>query len=341
MYYKSVFNFKIHHGYFLDNGDQKFLPIDIGTDKKMAEDDKKNALKEYDFSEYLTIKPTQSTERVFKNYRIVLRTYSEGFRLLVNTEKNDTKFEPIIPLDDDVTFTFELQSTDPYFYNYTALSNTSKNSMYLFANVKPINQEASFENIFENNGGPIDSRFLLKEEATRDLIKTIAAEDELLASINGQFSTTNFIQFIQEDETLKASQKKSRIINLLNQAIQRKKQQRVIGYVRLTIKGSGGNDLIQFSEDQQRITENAPEFTISFINRKTFWRFISSSDDITLTTKSEKWLSKNGFTEIIGKSTDDDTSDFDPEPEKEYQFPNPTVESITNKDNIDYSEIFI
>lgn len=341
MYYRSVFKFNIHHGYFLDKGDLKFLPIDIDNDKKMTDDDKKNALKEYDLLEYLTIKPTQSTQRVFKNYRIVLRTYSEGFRLLVNTVKNETKYEPIIPFEDDMTFTFELKSTDPCFYNYTALSNASENSMYLFTNVKPINQEASFENVFENKGGPIDNRFLLKEEATREIIKTIAAEDESFASINGQFTITNSIQFIEEDETLATNEKERRINDLLNQVIQRKKQQRVIGYVRLTIKGDGGNNLLEFNGDLQSIKETTPEFTISFINRKTFWRFISSSDDITLTTKKKKWLSKNGFTEIIGESTDDAPSDFDPEPEKEYKFPNPTIDSIKKENNKDYSEIFI
>jgi hypothetical protein len=343
MYYKSLFNLKIHHGYFLDKGDQKFLPIE-NDDKLMSGDDKEISLKEYDFSDYLVIKPTQSTQRIFKNYKVVLRTHSEGFRLLVNTQKDEEKYRPIIPFEDDVTFTFELQSTDPYFHNYTALSNASEFNMYLFTNVEPNNQEISFKNVFENKGGPIDNRYLLKEETTRDLIKTIAAEDESFASVDGQFTITNSIRLIEEDETLTANEKESRITDLLNRVIERKRQRRIVGYVRLTIKGDGGNgenDLLAFVGNQQSIKETTLESTISFINRKTFWRFFSSSDNTTLITKNKKWLSKNGFTEIIGKSTDDDPSDFDPEPQKEYIFPNPTVESITNKDNIDYSEIFI
>ena len=340
MYYKSLFNLKIHHGYFLDKGEQKFLPIE-NDDKLMDGDDKEASLKEYDFSDFLVVKPTQSTQRIFKNYKVVLRTHSEGFRLLVNTKKDEEKFRPIIPFEDEITFTFELQSIDPYFHNYTNLSNASEFKMYLFTNVVPNDQEVIFKHVFENKGGPIDSRYLLKEETTRDLIRTIAAEDESFASIDGQFTITNSIQLIEEDETLTANEKESRITELLNEVIQRKKQQRVVGYVRLTIKGDGEHDLLTLDGNQQNIKETTLESTISFINRKTFWRFFSSSDNTTLITKNKKWLSKNGFTEIIGKSTDDDRSDFDPEPIKEYIFPNPTVESITNKDNIDYSEIFI
>ncbi|MFY0630360.1 MAG: hypothetical protein JXR05_08260 [Flavobacteriaceae bacterium] len=343
MYYKLLFNINIHHGYFLDKGDQKFLSIENG-DKLMSENDKETSLKEYNFSEYLTIKPSRSTQRIFKNYKMVLRIHSEGVRLLVNTEKDEEKYSPIIPFEDDVTFTFELQSTDPYFQNYTELSKASEHRMYLFTNVEPSNQDASFKTIFEDKGGPIDNRYLLKEEATRDLIKTIAAEDESFASLDGQFNITHSIQFIEEDETLTENEKESRITDLLNQVIQRKKQQKIVGYVRLTIKGDGNdgeNDLLKLEANEQSIKETIPESTISFINRQTFWRFHSSSDDVTLITKNKKWLSKNGFTEIIGKATDEDPSDFDPEPEKEYIFPNPTVESITNKDNIDYSEIFI
>ncbi|MBL4605330.1 MAG: hypothetical protein JKY02_06650 [Flavobacteriaceae bacterium] len=340
MYYKSLFNLNIHHGYFLDKGAEKFLTIE-SDDDKMSKEDKEASLKEYDFSEYLILKPTQSTQRIFKNYKVVLRKHSEGFRLLANTLENETKYEPIIPFENDVTFTFELQSTDPYFHNYTELSIATEPKLYLFTNIKPNGQEDSFETISENKGGPIDSRFLLTKEASRALITTIAAEDESFASIDGQFTITHSIQFIEEDETLSTNEKESKITDLLNQFIQRKKQQRVVGYVRLTIKGDGDIGLLDFNEGQQTIKETTPEFTISFINRKTFWRFYSSSDDIILTTKNKKWLSKNGFTEIIGKSTDDDPSDFDPEPEKEYTFPNPTIESITNKDNIDYSEIFI
>ncbi len=342
MYYKSLFNINIHHGYFLDQGERKFLPIFPEDEAdKLETDEKESALSEYDVSKFLTIQPTSSTKRIAKNYKIITRLHSQGLRVLVNTEENETEFQPIIPLEDDVTLTFEIQATDTYFNNYTALNSLSDNKLYLFTNVEPSDQEADFENIFENNGGPIDDRFLLKEEASRDLIKNIAAEDEPFTSVTGQFSITHTIQLIEEDDTLTNNEKETQIANLINTIIQRKKKNRVVGYLRLTIKGDGGNDLLEFDGDEQKIKETTPEFTISFINRKTFWRFISTSDGVTLTTENEKWLSKNGFVEIIGQSTDDDDSDFDPEPIKEYKFPNPTVNSIKKENNNYYSEIFI
>lgn len=347
MYYKSLFNINIHHGYFLDKGEVKFLPIDIDNDEKMEDDDKEASLKEYNFLEYLSVVPTQSTEQIFKNYKGVLRKHAKGFRVLVNTLKKQTKHEPIIPFEKDITFTFQLKSTDPYFHNYTTLSDASENRMYLFTNVVPNNQEAVFKNVFDDKGGPIDNRYLLNEEATRDLIRTITVEDESFTTVDDPLTISNSIQYIEKNETLTEDEKETEIANLLNEVIQRKKKQRVIGYVRLTIKGDGEDgkkDLLNLVEDEQSIKGTTLESTISFINRKTLWRFVSSSDDVTLTTKDEKWLSKNGFTEIIGKSTDENPSDFDPEPVKDYKFPNPTVEiikKVNNEDNQYYSEIFI
>ncbi|MGJ8744929.1 hypothetical protein [Polaribacter sp.] len=338
MYYKSLFNINIHHGYFLDKGNEKFLPIDVGDDE-MTEEDKKLALSVYSLSDYLTIKPTSATQKICKNYKVIFKKSTSGFRVLVNTKEN----KPIIPFEDHITFTFALQFTDAYFQNYTNMSSLSENEMYLFTNVVPENQ-VDFENIFENNGGAINAKFSLDEIATRNLIQEIAAEDDFFLP-STQFSISNAIQLVNEDKALENNQPKKdeKITEILHKAIQLQKQQHILGYVRLTIKGDNVEEnLLTYINDEQFVEESHPVFTISFINRKTKWRFFSAIDEKIFITKEEKWLSKNGFTEIIGKPPDLETpSDLTPEPDKDYQFPNPTIESITNQDNVDYSEIFI
>jgi hypothetical protein len=341
MYYRALFNINIHHGYFLDQGERKFLPINLEDEAdKLDVDEKESALNEYDFSSFLTVKPTLSTHRICKNYKIITRQHSQGFRVLVNTKDN----QPIISLEDDLTLTFELQLKDPYFYHYTNVSSLSEKKLYLFTNVVPVNQ-VDFENIFENENKPINGDFLLDEEGTRNLLKSIAAEDESFLSASDQFSITHAIQLIQEDESLDTQAKKdAEIVKLLDLVIQRKKKQKVIGYVRLTIKGdSEDENLLTYQNDEQFMKDPHSNFTISFINRKTFWRYKDRADDVTLTTMTDKWLSKNGFVEITGKSSEDNPSDFDPEPVKDYVFPNPTIDIIKHEDNTNkyYSEIFI
>ena len=193
------------------------------------------------------------------------------------------------------------------------------------------------ENIFENNGGPIGSKFSLDENATRNLLKDIAAENESFLTATDQFSLTHAIQLIKEKASLTTLEKEAEIIVLLNKAIKRKKQQRIIGYIRLRIRGDDNQYLFKFG-----VVDEIPEFTFSFVNRKTKWRYFSASDNKTFITIEDKWLSKNGFTEIIGKPPDITTpSDLNPQPNKEYRFPNPTIESITNENNIDYSDVYI
>lgn len=340
MYYRSLFNFNIHHGYFLDKGQEKFLPPP-NNNNGMSDADKEEALKKYDFSEYLKIKPSKATLKLLENHRMMLKVNRQGFAVVLDTQKDQDKYEPIIPLNDELTLTFELQATDAYFYNYTNVTNLDNNRMYLFTNVKPSGQ-GTFENVFENNGGFIDGSFLLKEQATRDLIRTMAEEDDQFISITSQFSLANSIHLIEEDDALTNNEKEDEIEFLLNGAIQKRKKKSVIGYVRLTMKGDVATDnLLEFDGDNQYILENSPEFTISFLNLKTFWRFISLSDDATLTTKNKKWSSRNGFVEI--KNSDFNPAGLDPpdtDPE-DYSFPNPTIDIIKKENNKYYSEIFI
>jgi hypothetical protein len=346
MFYKALLNINIHHGYFLDSGENKFLPIQ-NDDDILSDDEKEKALIQYTIDDYLNIAPSKATQNICKNHRMLLRPHKEGFRLLIETLEDQNKYTPLIPLDSDTTLTFELQTKDVYFNNYTDLIDNATNRMYLFSNVVPQDQDVDFENIFENNGGTIDTKFLLNEEASRDLLRAITTEeDNLQISTIGQFSITNIIRLIEEDDTLTENQKESQIEKILNDLIQEKKKRGVIGYIRFTIQGDGANHLIEFDDSDpdnivQYTLETVPDFTLSFINKKTFWRYLSLSDDVTLTTNNKKWSAKHGFIEV--KTEDFDAEDIEPadtDPE-DYAFPNPTVTSVKKEGDDYYSEIFI
>lgn len=344
MFYKALFNINIHHGYFLDSGKYKFLPIEVGDEELL---DKEKALIPYNVHDYLKLIPTQKTQRISRNHRMLLRPHKQGFRVLVETQESGEKFTPIIPFDDDAVFTFEVHAKDAYFHNYTDLIDISENRCYLFSNKVPDDQIETFETIFENNGGPIDERFLLKAPATRDLLKNITDEDAAInTTVIAQFSITHVIELIKADETLTEVQKEDQIEEVLNELIQKKKKKGVIGYIRMHIKGDDDSNLLEFDDTDpenilQYTLENTPECILSFVNKKTFWRYISVSDDAMLTTNSTKWSSKNGFIEIKAEDFDPDGLDpADTDPEN-YVFPNPTVKTVKKEDDDYYSDIFI
>jgi len=349
MFYKALFNINIRHGFFLDKNNKKFLRTNP-NDEMLTDTEKEEALASYTITDYLSLSPTNDTLALLKNHRMVLRPHHQGFRVLITTleEKigNQTKYRPLIQLENDATLTFEINATDAYFYNYTNIDGITDTQLYLFSNRVPDNQAANFKNIFQGQGGLINNRFLLNEEGTLDLIHTLAEEQSISNVINDQFSLINLIERIEEDEHLTPVEKSDQINDLLITATGQKKKNNTIGYLRLTIKGDGTRHLFEFDESdpndiKQYTLEPAPEFILTFLNRKTFWRFNSIVDETTLTTNSKKWSAKNGFIDI--QASDFDASGLDPantDPE-DYAFPNPTFEIVKREGNNYYSEIFI
>ena len=83
------------------------------------------------------------------------------------------------------------------------------------------------------------------------------------------------IKNIEDDETLTEIQKTNQVKKILNASIQENKKKGIIGYIRLSIKGDDNNHLLEFDDTDpedilQYTLETTPEFTISFINKKTF-----------------------------------------------------------------------
>ena len=236
MFYKALFNINIHHGYFLDSGAHKFLPIAV-DDLELSAIEKEKALIPYTITDYLKIIPTPTTQALCKNHRMLIRPHKQGFRLLIETEEENEKYTPIIPLDDNAVLTFEIRTTDPYFHNYTDLIELSKNRLYLFSNTVPADQINAFENIFDNNGGPIDKRFLLKALASRDLLQTLLIEEDTLSILEKDlFAIIGTINRIEADEDLTDTEKTNQIKKILNELIQEKKKQGIVGYIRLAFQ---------------------------------------------------------------------------------------------------------
>ncbi|WP_372756869.1 hypothetical protein [Mariniflexile sp.] len=343
MFYKPLFKVNIHHGYFLDSNDKKFLPVDE-TDDVLSEIEKKDALGKYAINEFLTISPYGATLSLLKYQRLLLRYNSEGFCLLISALKEENKYEPFIFLNETTTFTFEVRATDAYFNNYTNLKDLNENRLYLFTNQVPEGQSVNFKNVFVDDGGPIDDRYLLNSKASQDLIRQLNEEEEAFHTSKNQFSLSYIINLIEENKNLTAQEKRDEIAALLNASIQKKRKNNVIGYLRICAKGDNDSHILDFDDANNRkqyLLETPPSITLSFVNRKTFWRYISKSDNAKLTTNRKLWSMKNGFIEI--KSDHFDINGLEPPTTNpaNYVFPNPRVTSVKKEGEDYYSEIFI
>jgi len=117
--YKRLFEVRILHHYWLDNGADIFdaLPDTV----------KNKRLLEYDLRNFLTVHPTSSTQKKLSTLRGVFRNTALG--LLVAVPENTQ-------VDDNEIFTFIITVNDPNFNNYTALTLLRKDIYELYLKVE-------------------------------------------------------------------------------------------------------------------------------------------------------------------------------------------------------------
>lgn len=321
MYYKNLFNINLHHNYFLNEGTKSYTSF---TDAE-----KKARLQQYDIKDYVAIEPTPLTKHILKNYRLLFKQHTQGFTVLVNTTPKEIdgeeEFCSIISLDDELTLTFGLWATDTYFQNYTQVTAKDNNKLYLFTNEVPDTDAGSLTNIFDGDG-IIDVSYLLSGEGSRKLIHTIESSSAFLTSKIERFSLANI-----DADTIENAEEKA----VINSYIQTLKKKGLIGFVQLKVKvADAAKSLLGFDGDDQFVLDSSTDFTLSFKNRRTFWRYHKPSEDAVYTTLAKKPLTKNGYIEI-------EEDDLSPEPDEGGHYPNPSIELIVKEENNYYSDIFI
>ncbi|MDY8138100.1 hypothetical protein [Aquimarina sp. 2201CG5-10] len=330
--YKTLFQVMVHHSYFLDDGESSFI--------SMNEDEKKEQLKKYDFSQYLTIVPSYSTFSEMENHKLILRKNNDGFRILNSVTEEDEKFRSKIFLSDNLTLTFLLYSNDYLFDNYTALPQEA-NRLYYFSNIKPDTEADPYTYISLNSSNDLVTEdLLLTEESTQQLWYEIE-QDNIRAEIKARL---NLIAEI-EPEDIDSDEGKQ----IINQSIQKEQGKGLIGIIRLQMIGDNNRDVIEIDNTDPEDIKNflldpIPVYKLHFDNRKTIWKYIKKSDDNELETSSVKPLTRNGFIEI---EPEDDLVAPLPDDIEKYVFPNPTaniIKQVTDENTntiTTYSEIYI
>lgn len=128
--YKSLFEVKILHHYFLNKGELEW--------DTMNQEDKDIQEAKFDVREILDITPTADCIKAIKAYNCIFRKTSAGILVGIKAiadQLNPGKFKAYVSLNENQTFRFLVKLKDFNFINYTALSlQSSRGKMFVLNN---------------------------------------------------------------------------------------------------------------------------------------------------------------------------------------------------------------
>lgn len=128
--YKSLFEVKILHHFFLNKGEQEW--------DKMSQVDKDRMESNYDIREIFDITPTPESTKALSSHSCIFKKTSTGLLVGIKAEAdklNPGKFNSFVPLADNLTFRFLVRLKDLNFMNYTALPlQGNGDKIYVFSN---------------------------------------------------------------------------------------------------------------------------------------------------------------------------------------------------------------
>lgn len=133
--YKTLFELKILHRFFLDKGEKKFETLDA---RKKGE-----LLQGFELDAIMDVLPTPQTASLLKGHKLIFKKRQHGILVAVKTDKTDASF-PFIRLDTRLALTFFMRVKDPLFYNYTELPLDLLGKQLLLTNERELKKDGSF-----------------------------------------------------------------------------------------------------------------------------------------------------------------------------------------------------
>lgn len=165
--YGLLFEVKLLHNYFLNNGEETFTSMSAAKKEKM--------LQQFSTDAFITITPTLETNTVLKNYKMVFKKTKTGFSVYIKVKDES---EPFIKVPVNLNLKFLIKINDYQFENYTNL-DFAFTQAYLFSNVKPLTEPVSFEYIPKvNDNKLISNAFLVSKETTSGLIAALEPAEQ-------------------------------------------------------------------------------------------------------------------------------------------------------------------
>lgn len=128
--YKSLFEVKVRHHFFLNKGTQEW--------DSMSQEEKDSQEEKFDLREILDISPTSDCRKLLNAHNCIFKKTASGILIGIKAEPDDVnvgEFKPFVELNDEETFRFTIKLKDFNFLNYSALPlQSAKNRMYVLSN---------------------------------------------------------------------------------------------------------------------------------------------------------------------------------------------------------------
>ena len=164
-----MFEVTIFHNYFLNNGEETFSDMNAAGKEKM--------LQNFSIDSFAAITPSQETNTVLKNYKMIFKITKTGFRVYIKVKDTDDN-DPFIKIPAALNLQFIISIKEYQFENYTNLDAVS-NQVFLFSNVKPATEPNTFQYISKiNDNKLISNDYLVSEATTTSLFAALPASQK-------------------------------------------------------------------------------------------------------------------------------------------------------------------
>ncbi|MDX2361895.1 MAG: hypothetical protein QNK23_13885 [Crocinitomicaceae bacterium] len=306
--YSKLFDYKIFHHYFLDDGIEVYDPISGPTTERLTENQKL-----YDLGDFLSIAPSAATQVKLKNWKAKFVLSKDGFSVFIKslvtpnpgTPPPEFIRKPFLEFNEslDLFFDFIVKIEDRYFENYTDID---------------LNRERI---LFLSNQEPLPAEVVLAEDPypiTKDTTLPI--------------NYHHLTDFVGTPDP----------IDIDGSNINSAERQGIFAIIRIHLTDELDithlYEIVSTNPDVIDLPTVVPAFELIFENRHTFWRYPTANRDILFIYEESNSpallpLTKNGHLEIIGGSGQNTRS-----------YPNPDAKLIIEEpteSGIFYSEVFM
>lgn len=120
--YAILFEVQVLHDYFLNRGSL--------VHEALADVQRDALFRSYTSGTFLEVAPTRSAKKRLAGHAMIFKTTASGFLVAVKVAPSSQEDRPAIPPEADFRLAFALRISDPRFFNYTSLADSSPKFYY-------------------------------------------------------------------------------------------------------------------------------------------------------------------------------------------------------------------
>lgn len=289
--YKRLFEIRILHHYWLDDGATVF-------DLMSTQEQRDKRLLSYDMRQFLSVSPTTSTSKSLRGLRCVYKNTALGCVVAVPQDE-------VVPVE--TKFEFAVTVIDHAFYNYTALTlqpqkiyelyHKPEDKTYRYKEHVPVlsNMTGTSRGTGSNKALFLSSEF--PSLATDDRVESLVRSGDALFQLTSEqpgavpqqlnANAANMPVYIHQDDVPPVvppaglSGAPSRGIMLSDDI-----PDKVFALIRLSAVRAGNADF-SFVDGSGHVKANNPVFQVRFKNRATFWKYFNKNTGAAVSAETD------------------------------------------------------